>query len=82
MVERVKDVAFDLHRHVGSGYRESTYQALFAHKPVGILVNFNAPRMKDGWHRAVHPTLLRRDSGLRDSGCSPPEAASDEEEEP
>jgi len=31
IVDRVRELAFDLHRHVGAGYREATYQTLFAH---------------------------------------------------
>ena len=27
--------------------------------PLGLLINFNAPLLKDGLHRFIHPALLR-----------------------
>lgn len=145
IVEQIRDVAFDIHRQVGSAFKESTYQTFFAHglelfgvafeqkvpvdaeyqgcrasrareldflvedlvvveikaveelhdvhraqivsylratgKPVGVLVNFSAPRMMDGWHRFVHPALLHRGPEVRRFGGSPAGGGAPEEGE-
>jgi PD-(D/E)XK nuclease superfamily protein len=52
--------AVEVHRRFGPGLLESVYHQCFAfemNRPVGLLINFNVPLLKDGVSRKLNPSF-------------------------
>jgi len=52
---QIVDASIFVHRELGPGLLESVYQVC----PLGFLINFNVPLLKECLHRFLHPALLR-----------------------